>query len=213
MTSDQDCIPEAGDEKNTGQDFDPAENASAAGSHAEEPATPAAPSSHIVMPVTEEQAGKPLFPLEGRSSAPASPARSRVYVPPNLHDLIAAIPITPEEADVFRHRRQLNDIIHTLLTVGLVASTAIMLFGLALDLIQNRALSTAVPRFDEVVTHVMAFRPSGFLALGLLILIATPILRVLGSFAAFVHERDWRFAGITFLVLSVLFASLLFGRG
>ncbi len=213
MMSDQDCIPAASDEKNTGRDFDPAENASAAGSHAEEPATPAAPNPPIVMPVTEEQADKPLLPLEVRSSAPASPARLRVYVPPNLHDLIAVIPITPEEADEFRHRRQLNEIIHALLTVGLVGSTAVMLFGLALDLVQHRALSTAVPRFDEVVTYVMALRPSGFLALGLLILIATPILRVLGSFAAFLHERDWRYAGITFLVLSVLFASLVFDRG
>jgi uncharacterized membrane protein len=213
MTSDQDCIPEASREKNIGQDFNPADNASAAGSHAEEPATPAASSSPIVMPLAEEQADKPPLPLEMRSSAPAHPARSRVYVPPNLHDLIAAIPITPEEADEFRHRRQLNKIIHTALTVGLVASTAVMVAGLALDLIQNRALPKAIPRFEEVMTYVMALRPSGLFALGLLILIATPILRVLGSFAAFVHERDWRYAGITFLVLSILFASLVFGRG
>ncbi|MBP1602740.1 MAG: hypothetical protein H6Q06_2891, partial [Acidobacteria bacterium] len=44
-------------------------------------------------------------------------------------------------------------------------------------------------------------------------LIATPILRVLGSFVIFLYERDWRYAGVTLIVLLVLAASLLLGRG
>jgi uncharacterized membrane protein len=70
-----------------------------------------------------------------------------------------------------------------------------------------------VPDIGDVVNRVIALRPSGFLALGLLVLIATPILRVIGSIGAFVYERDWRFAGITTLVLGVLILSLVLGRG
>jgi uncharacterized membrane protein len=49
--------------------------------------------------------------------------------------------------------------------------------------------------------------------LGLLVLIATPILRVIGSTLAFLYERDWRYALITFVVLLVVTLSLLLGRG
>ena len=60
--------------------------------------------------------------------------------------------------------------------------------------------------------RVVSLRPSGFLALGLLVLIATPILRVVGSILAFIYERDWRFAGITFLVLIIVMVSLVLGE-
>ncbi len=158
-----------------------------------------------VIAQAAELAGKPL--------APAGTARSNVHVPADLHDLIAGIPITPEEAQVLRHRRQLNTTIHGLLIVGLAVSTFIMLFGLVLDVILHRKVPSDVTRFDEVATRIRSFRPSGFLSLGLLVLIATPILRVVGSFAAFVHERDWRYAGITFLVLMILAISVMSGRG
>jgi uncharacterized membrane protein len=51
------------------------------------------------------------------------------------------------------------------------------------------------------------------LALGLLVLIATPILRVVGSILAFLYERDWRYAGVTTVVLIVVLISLLLGKG
>jgi uncharacterized membrane protein len=52
-----------------------------------------------------------------------------------------------------------------------------------------------------------------FLSLGLMILMATPAIRVLGSVIVFLWERDWRYAAITLLVLSVMIASVLLGRG
>jgi len=47
----------------------------------------------------------------------------------------------------------------------------------------------------------------------LLVLIATPILRVAGSIFAFLHERDFLYAGITAFVLLIVLASLLLGKG
>ncbi len=152
-----------------------------------------------------ESAGEPLAPPGAR--------RLHVHVAAGLHDLIAGIPITPEEAQALQRRRRLNSIIHSLLIAGLVVSTSIMLLGLALDVILHRRVPGDVTRLSEVATRIRSLRPSGFLSLGLLVLIATPILRVVGSFAAFVYERDWRYAGITFLVLLILFVSLLSGRG
>ena len=97
--------------------------------------------------------------------------------------------------------------------VGLAISTTLMLVGIGLALFAQRDLPIAVPDLGEVLARVAALRPSGFLALGLLVLIATPILRVVGSIIAFLYERDWRYAGITMVVLLVLGVSLLLSKG
>jgi uncharacterized membrane protein len=61
--------------------------------------------------------------------------------------------------------------------------------------------------------RVAALRPSGFLALGLLVLIATPIFRVIASIFVFIYERDWRFVVITFIVFLIVMISVVFGKG
>ena len=46
-----------------------------------------------------------------------------------------------------------------------------------------------------------------------LVLIGTPILRVVGSVVVFVYERDWRFAAVTGVVLLVMLVSVVVGQG
>ena len=127
--------------------------------------------------------------------------------------MIAAPLATPQEIQIAQEPRDLNAVVHGVLIIGLIISTALMLVGVGLALFSQRDLPTAVPEIGDVINRVRALRPSGFLALGLLVLIATPILRVIGSIGAFVYERDWRFAGVTTLVLGVLIVSLVLGRG
>jgi uncharacterized membrane protein len=118
-----------------------------------------------------------------------------------------------EEEERAREQRNLDHTIHKLLIVGLGISASLMLFGLFLDLVLHRGVPTTVPDLREIFNRVISFRPSGFLALGLLVLIATPVLRVVGSILAFIYERDWRYAGITFLVLLVVISSIVMGKG
>jgi uncharacterized membrane protein len=167
-------------------------------------------SAVVVVPVSSRTV-TPHMPNATDSSALA---QSGVHVAPNLRDLMIAAPLaTPQESQVAQERRELNEVVHRVLIIGLVISTALMLAGVGLALFSQRDLPTVVPDIGDVIKRVRALRPSGFLALGLLVLIATPILRVIGSICAFVYERDWRFAGITTLVLSVLIVSLVLGRG
>jgi uncharacterized membrane protein len=49
----------------------------------------------------------------------------------------------------------------------------------------------------------------GLIQLGILILIATPIARVIYSVLAFSLERDWKYVAFTLVVLSLLLYSLL----
>jgi len=55
-------------------------------------------------------------------------------------------------------------------------------------------------------------RGQGIVMLGLLLLIATPVMRVAVSILAFVVQRDWMFVVITSLVLALLVLSFVLGR-
>ncbi|MCW5852168.1 MAG: DUF1634 domain-containing protein [Anaerolineae bacterium] len=118
-------------------------------------------------------------------------------------------PITAEA----EARRDLNDVVHKVLVIGLLLSTVILVFGVLLGLVEHRPLPDTTLSVGEAVSRAVGLRPSGFLNLGLLVLIVTPILRVIGSIFVFIHERDWRYAGITALVLAVMLFSLLSGHG
>lgn len=152
--------------------------------------------------------------LEVPQAKPASSTReAEVTVAPNLSDLVTGKLETPEEAQAVERRHELNTVVHRVLIVGLAISTILILIGLGLDLVGHRQVPTVAPSFQEVFRRTAELRPSGFLTLGLLVLVATPIMRVIGSTFAFLYERDWRYALITFVVLVVVTLSLLLGQG
>ncbi len=59
-----------------------------------------------------------------------------------------------------------------------------------------------------IATDVLSFRRRGFIQFGLLILIATPIVRVAFSAVAFAKQGDRTYVLITLLVLGILLYSL-----
>jgi uncharacterized membrane protein len=63
-----------------------------------------------------------------------------------------------------------------------------------------------------ILREAAKFRGRGLIQLGLLVLIATPVARVLFSVVAFLYERDWTYVAITMIVLALLCYSL-FGGG
>jgi uncharacterized membrane protein len=167
--------------------------------------------SDTQVPAVPEQVDGPLTTSEPVLKDAAGAAG--VHVEPHLSELIAGIHIPLEEAERAREQSRLDQAIHRLLVVGLAVSVAFMLFGLFLDLVLHRVVPTTIPDLREVLIRVVSLRPSGFLALGLLVLIATPVVRVIASFIAFVYERDWRYAGITLVVLLVVILSIVLGKG
>ncbi len=60
---------------------------------------------------------------------------------------------------------------------------------------------------------VFDFRGRAIIQTGILLLIATPIARVLFSAIGFVLEKDYLYVGITLLVLAIIVASMLGGFG
>lgn len=64
-----------------------------------------------------------------------------------------------------------------------------------------------------ILREAATFHGRGLIQLGLLVLIATPVARVLFSVLAFVYEKDWTYVAITMIVLALLCYSLFGGGG
>ncbi len=111
-----------------------------------------------------------------------------------------------------RQTRDLNDVVHRILVIGLVVSTVLLLIGLIPDLILNRSLPTAALPPAAAVQRSLQLHPGGFLSLGLLVLLFTPVLRVVGSIFVFLWERDWLYFGVTILVFAIMLISIVVGK-
>lgn len=66
--------------------------------------------------------------------------------------------------------------------------------------------------FGSMAASLVALRPVGIAQLGLVVLVATPVVRVAASVAAFALEGDRLYTAITVVVLGILLASLFFLR-
>jgi uncharacterized membrane protein YfcA/uncharacterized membrane protein len=105
------------------------------------------------------------------------------------------------------------NIIGWVLQGGVILSAAVILIGLFLlslepDKFDPQKLVLFPQTFGEVWAGLLVLRPQAVIVLGLLLLIATPVLRVAVSIVAFAVERDGRFVVITTIVLLILLFSI-----
>jgi uncharacterized membrane protein len=109
-------------------------------------------------------------------------------------------------------------IVGMLLRTGVIIAASVVLFGGVLYLsrygheIPNYTAFHGEPESlkspVEIFQGVMHLSARAIIQLGLLLLIATPVARVLFSAIAFVLERDYMYVVITLVVLGVLLFSL-----
>jgi len=59
-----------------------------------------------------------------------------------------------------------------------------------------------------ILKEALNFKGRDIIQLGLLVLIATPVARVIFSLIGFLFEKDWIYVAITFIVLIILFICL-----
>jgi uncharacterized membrane protein len=125
--------------------------------------------------------------------------------------------------------RRLEQALGNLLRVGVIISAVFVLIGGAIYLYRHGLESIDDPEGVEyltifkgepaefrhpegIVEKAVELRGRGLIMLGLLILIATPVARVLFSAVGFVWERDWVYVAATLTVLSLLLLSLFMGH-
>lgn len=79
--------------------------------------------------------------------------------------------------------------------------------------LSDRSFETFPHTLNEVWLGLSGLHPQAVIALGLLLLIAIPVITVTTAAIAFALERDRRFTVIALTVLAVLITSFLLGKG
>jgi uncharacterized membrane protein len=126
--------------------------------------------------------------------------------------------VAPDDKDA-----AVEQVLGNLLRVGVLLAAAVVLAGGTLYLVRHRG-----ERSDQhyrlfrgepadlrgpagIVGEALALSSRGIIQLGLLILIATPVARVVLSLFAFARQRDSTYVLLTLVVLAVLLYSLFLG--
>lgn len=125
-------------------------------------------------------------------------------------------PPEKRDAKVARELLQLSNSISWILQGGVILSALLIVIGIAMLPTRPGGLSaTRMLNFPQTLGQVGAgllmLRPQAFIMLGLLLLIATPIVRVAASLVMFIKERDYKYMVITAGVLAILIFSLFIG--
>jgi uncharacterized membrane protein len=116
-----------------------------------------------------------------------------------------------DEARPGARRATIDTVVHHTLVAGVAVGLALLLAGLALTLAGRGGLAVASLKAPAALRAAIHLRAAGFYSLGLLALILTPFIRVLGSIVAFAAARDWRFVAVTSAVLVVMLVSIAIG--
>lgn len=113
---------------------------------------------------------------------------------------------------------KMDQIIGNLLRVAVIISAAFVLTGSVIYLMRHGfempeySVFSGVPRnlrdLREIIDIAWQIRSVGIIQLGLLLLIATPVARVIFSVFAFMIQRDYMYALVTSIVLAVLILSI-----
>lgn len=114
-------------------------------------------------------------------------------------------------------------IIAALLIAGLALATVLVGVGATIYLINYggdppdyqifRGEPPDLREVGGILGRAAEWRGRGIIQLGLLVLLATPVLRVAFSIVAFARERDRLYVAVTSIVLAVLLYSIVFGHG
>ena len=85
-------------------------------------------------------------------------------------------------------------------------AVAVLVVGVGLMIGAGISPLAGGPAFDPavLVAQLTSWTPAGFLWLGLVIVIATPIVRVIGAAISYGARRDWMMVAIAIAILVVI---------
>ncbi|MXV49976.1 DUF1634 domain-containing protein [Pedobacter sp. HMF7647] len=115
----------------------------------------------------------------------------------------------------------LETIMGSLLRIGVLIAATVVLIGGILYLFQHGRAEPHYHTFSgepkdlknikSIFTEVFKLQSTAIIQLGVLVLIATPIARIIFSIVGFVLEKDYLYVVITFIVLGIIAFSMLSG--
>ncbi|MCJ8209216.1 DUF1634 domain-containing protein [Mucilaginibacter sp. RS28] len=118
--------------------------------------------------------------------------------------------------------QDIEQLIGKLLRYGVVTASTIVLIGGILLLIQHgqgqvpsyhrfAGESDSYTTFKGIVSGAISLQAKGIIQLGVIVLIATPIMRIAFSLVGFILEKDKMYILITLIVLCVMLFSTIGG--
>jgi uncharacterized membrane protein len=133
--------------------------------------------------------------------------------------------LSPAESEAEDRVRRVELLISNLLRIGVSLSLVLMVIGTIISFTRHpeylssseelQRLTQPGAAFPHTVPDVVAgvrdLRGRAIVTLGLLLLIATPVVRVAVSIFAFIYQRDRIFTLITAVVLCLLLLSFVLG--
>jgi uncharacterized membrane protein len=134
--------------------------------------------------------------------------------------------VSPVPVDAEDRVRRVELIISNLLRAGVLGSLALVVIGTVLTFIHHPEYFTSPADFErlvepgaafphsvgDVIQGIQLWRGQAIVTAGLLLLIATPVMRVAVSIFAFIYQEDRTFTRITALVLFLLLLSFFLGK-
>jgi len=108
---------------------------------------------------------------------------------------------------------KLNLYLHHILVIGLVLSTAFLVFGGVINLASDAPPPIKLVPLNQLFAGVVRMDGTSFQTIGIILLIATPILRVFGSLIFFLYQKDWLYTLATLVVLCIVLVIILIGKG
>jgi uncharacterized membrane protein len=120
-----------------------------------------------------------------------------------------------------REDPRMDEVMSVLLRTGVLLAAGLVFVGGVIFLVRHpmpasdyRVFQGAAPELRSIrgiLREAAKFHGRGLIQLGLLVLIATPVARVLFSVCTFVYEKDWTYVAVTLIVLGLLSYSLIGG--
>ncbi|MGD0818266.1 MAG: DUF1634 domain-containing protein [Methanomassiliicoccales archaeon] len=97
---------------------------------------------------------------------------------------------------------RLNRTMHLVLITGMVLSFGTMVVGLVMYA-ATPTEGTTLP-LDKILDGIIRGNPIAVIDLGIILLIATPLVRIIAAGITFGLEKDYRFLGIAMFVLAMI---------
>ncbi len=107
--------------------------------------------------------------------------------------------------------KDVNRLVSHLLRGGVLLSVAVLVAGFVAAAARAVPLPTSPDPLSEVLGDALRLDPSGLLSLAVLVMIATPVARVVLTLSSFLKQRDLRFAAVAGIVLLNLIVGLILG--
>ena len=118
--------------------------------------------------------------------------------------------------------KDMQSIIGWVLRAGVIISISIVFFGGVLYIYRHGHATAdyhifkGVPNFvhnaSGILNGIVTFRGRAIIQAGIILLIATPVIRVVFSAIGFILEKDHLYTAITLIVLLIIVASMLSGH-